>query len=147
MIGTLGNIQTKIVVAVDRDDAESLVRKLFTVNGERVEHTVSDDAQKDRTHPVFYSLQEEWKKCVQTTQNLPPRTAMVKTQSHGLRLMRTVNVEGRGCCDRKLENIKRHLANANGCAAKSAQQYSGNPARHRSDEKTKTPVFWETHSE
>ncbi len=110
MIGALGNIQTKIVFAVDRCDAEILARKLFSVNGERVKHTVSDDAQQDRTHPVFYSLQEEWEKCVQTIQNLPPRKALVKAQGHGLRMIRTIQVQDGGCSEEQLETLKRYLA-------------------------------------
>ena len=78
MIGALGNIQTKIVFAVDCADAEILTRKLFTMNGEPAKHVVVDEMQQDRIHPALYSLQAEWEKCVQTNQNLRPRKALVQ---------------------------------------------------------------------
>ena len=45
MIGALGDIQIKIVFAVERNDAEILARKLFSVNGKQIKHTVIDNAQ------------------------------------------------------------------------------------------------------
>lgn len=141
MIGALGNIQTKVVFAVDRTDAEILARKLFSVNGERVKHTVSDDAQQDRTHPVFYSLQEEWEKCVQTIQNRPPRNALVKTQGRRLRLIRTIQVQDRGCSEEQLERLKAFVARKAGVRYEMARplmetEYAGGKANEE-------PAFWE----
>ncbi len=94
MIGALGNIQTKIVFAVDRSDAEILARKLFMVDGERVKHMVRDEPQQDRTHPIFYSLQEEWEKCVQTIQNLRPSARAGEDAGQGSEIHRN-------CTDRR----------------------------------------------
>ena len=111
------------------------------MNGERVKHTVSDDAQQDRTHPVFYSLQEEWEKCVQTIQNRPPRNALVKTQGRRLRLIRTIQVQDRACSEEQLEKLKACLAQKDGIPNTYMQQA---PDHRRNVGGVKEiPVFWE----
>ncbi len=77
MKGALGNIQLKIVFGVSRQDAEILTRHLFQVDGERIKHIVHDPTQQDRSHPIFYTLQEEWEKMVQALQVLLPRSAYI----------------------------------------------------------------------
>lgn len=78
LISALGNVGVKIVFAVDRTDAEVMVKKLFAVGSERIKHEVVDEAQQEKSHPLFYSLQEEWEVAIQQIQNLSPRTCLVK---------------------------------------------------------------------
>lgn len=79
LISALGNVGVKIVFAVDRTDAEVMVKKLFAIGSERIKHEVPDEVQQERTHPVYYSLQEEWEAAIQAIQMLSPRTCLVKT--------------------------------------------------------------------
>ena len=74
----MGNIGTKIVFSVDRTDAEIFAKKLFRPDGEQVKHEVPDEVQQDRTHPLFYSLQESWEQSIQAIQNLDSRTCLMK---------------------------------------------------------------------
>ncbi len=141
MIGALGNIQLKLVFAVDRNDAEILARKLFSVDGERVKHVVNDEPQQDRTHPVFYTLQEEWEKCIQAIQNLPPRHALVKIQGNGVRRIRTIQVQDRGCSEEQLEGLKRFLAQRAGAPCQLMRQTL--EGRDNESKVREEPVFWE----
>lgn len=111
MKGALGNIQLKVVFGVSRPDAEILARQLYHVNGERIKHVVSDSSQQDRSHPIFYSLQEEWEKAVQLFQNLSPRTALVKSpgRSKVIRL-KTIPIRYEPDAEYELDDIKRRLA-------------------------------------
>jgi DNA helicase HerA-like ATPase len=116
MRAALGNIQTKIVFGVDREDAEILARKLFQVDGEEVKHTVEDEDQQERSHPVFYSLSEQWEKSTQSVQNLPPRWAWVKTAEGKVAKIRTITMRDRACSDATLSELKRILARRGGRA-------------------------------
>lgn len=78
LVSALGNVGVKIVFAVDRTDAEVMVKKLFVVGSERIKHEVPDEVQQEKSHPLFYSLQEEWEEAIQQIQNLKPRTCLVK---------------------------------------------------------------------
>ena len=118
-------------------------RKLFSVNGEKIKHTVSDDAQQDRTHPVFYTLQEEWEKCVQTIQNLPARHALVKTQGRGARVIRTIDVQDRACTAEAFEVLKKYLAERTGTPCNLAGRESGHLELEHKHEEGQGAVFWE----
>ena len=117
----LGNIQTKIIFGVDREDAEVLAKKLFTTSGEEIKHTVADANQQERSHPLFYSLPEQWEKAIQQIQNLPARWALVKTPEHHVVRMRTLTVHDRQCSDAKLLEIKRALAQKVGRAREAVE--------------------------
>lgn len=77
MQGALGNMQLKVAFGLARDDAEILARRLFQVDLSRIKHEVDDTVQQERSHPLFYSLPEEWEVRVQRLQNLAPRCALV----------------------------------------------------------------------
>ena len=92
MQSALGNIGTKIVFAADRFDAEIMAKKLFQVSGEEVKHEVEDSTQQEKTHPLFYSLPEEWEEATQAIQNLPPRTALVKVPQRAVAKIYTLPI-------------------------------------------------------
>lgn len=111
MKGALGNIQLKIVFGVSRQDAEILARHMFQVDGERIKHTVEDDEQQDRSHPVYYSLQEEWESAIQRLQNLASRRAYIKRPRATSALsLKTVTVKYRHASEATMQSIKRRLA-------------------------------------
>jgi hypothetical protein len=117
MKGALANIQLKIAFGISRPDAEVLASHLFQADGERVKHIVQDVDQRDRSHPVFYSLQEEWERCIQILQNLPSRTAFVCSSRRpaGAKL-RTATIRHLEC-DVEAEVVKRVLSQRTGINA------------------------------
>lgn len=92
MRSALGNIGTKIVFAVDRVDAEIMAKKLFLADSEQIKHEVENEYQQEKTHPVFYSLPEEWEKAIQTIQNLRPRTCLVKAPQKRVARIHTITI-------------------------------------------------------
>lgn len=114
MRAALGNIQTKIVFGVDREDAEVLGRKLFQVDGEEIKHTVPDEGQQERSHPVFYSLSEQWEKAVQSIQNLPSRWALVRMPNGRVARVKTITVSHRKVPETALMEIKHRLIRKSG---------------------------------
>lgn len=102
----LGNIGTKIVFAADRDDAEVMARKLFFASGENIKHEVENEGQQDRTHPVYYSLQEDWEQAIQAIQNLRPRTCLVRTPGRNVVKLHTIPVPSHPESERILEKLR-----------------------------------------
>ncbi len=78
MQGALGNVQLKIIFGISREDAEVIAKHLFRVDTKEIKHVVEDDTAQERSHPVFYSLPEQWELFVQQLQALKPRQALVK---------------------------------------------------------------------
>lgn len=109
MTSALGNIGTKIVFAVDRTDAETMAKKLFLISGEEVKHTVESEPHQDKTHPVFYTLWEEWEKATQAIQNLKPRTALIKVQQKGVAKIHTTAIKGDHLSVEQIERLERRL--------------------------------------
>ena len=110
MRGALGNIQLKVVFGVSRADAEILARHLFQVNGERVKHRVPDATQQERSHPIYYTLQEEWEKVIQSLQNLKPRTAFVRRPAKkGVTKIKTITILNGSIDEQELEVLKTRI--------------------------------------
>ncbi len=102
----LGNIGTKIVFAVDRTDAELMAKKLFQISGDEVKHEVEDSDHQDKTHPVFYSLAEEWERATQAIQNLKPRTALVKSPQARVAKIHTITIAPHKRKESELEELR-----------------------------------------
>jgi hypothetical protein len=93
MKGAIGNIQLKVAFGLSRPDAEIIVKHLFQISNNNIKHKVEDSDLQTRTHPVFYTLQEEWEALIQRLQNLKPRSALVKRPRRaGVNYMKTVTV-------------------------------------------------------
>lgn len=111
LISALGNVGVKIVFAVDRTDAEVMVKKLFAIGSERIKHLVEDEAQQEKSHPVFYSLQEEWERAIQEIQNLSPRTFLVKAPQRGTAKVHTMFIPPSMLKEDELETLRGMLIN------------------------------------
>jgi hypothetical protein len=109
LVSALSNIGTKIVFTVDRSDAEIMAKKLFAVDGEEIKHEVENEVQQDKSHPVYYSLQEEWEKATQAIQNLRPRTCLVKVPQRGVVKLRTITIPGNHLSEEGMEEVRRSL--------------------------------------
>jgi len=114
MRAALGNIGTKVVFAVDREDAEIMAKKLFSVNGERIKHEVENEYQQEKTHPLYYSLQEEWEQAIQAIQGLRPRTCLVKAPQRGVAQIHTVTIPRHNLSEKELEELRLSLARKDG---------------------------------
>ena len=114
MQSALGNMGTKVIFAIDRYDAEVMAKKLFTVEIEKIKHEVEDVKQQDRTHPIFYSLQEGWEEAVQAIQELKPRTCLVKAPYRRVVKLHTMAVPERRETEHQLDSLLRGLLERNG---------------------------------
>jgi hypothetical protein len=78
MEGALQNVEVDITFRTGREDAEQQAKVVGNVDPLSVKHEVSDDAAVDRTHPAFYSLQEQWEGWTKQILGLKKRSAFVK---------------------------------------------------------------------
>ena len=113
--GALENAQIKVVFGTGRQTAEAITKELFTPDLEEVKHEVEDEGQKERTHPTFFPLLEQWEKLIQLTQSLPRRSILVQLpEREEVVRLNTVTVRDGGCAPEKLEKIKRILSQRGG---------------------------------
>lgn len=106
----LGNVGIKVVFSVDREDAEVMARKLFSVDTEQVKH----EAQTETQHPLFSPLMEQWERAVATIQELPPRVALVKRQGRGVAQLRTEPIRPYRVTAQEVEALETKLARTHG---------------------------------
>ncbi len=106
----LGNVGIKVVFAVDREDAEVMAKKLFTVDTEAVKH----EAQTETQHPVFSPMNEQWENVVAAIQALPPRTAFVKCRGRPTAQIRTPTIPRYGVSAQAVGDLQAQLAKAHG---------------------------------
>ena len=134
--GALENAQIKVVFGTGRQTAQALVSELFTPDLGEVKHEVEDDAQRDRTHPTFFSLSEQWERFAQGAQRLPRRQVLVRLpEQEGVRRLRTVTVSHGAVSEQKLEAIKRDLARSSGRPRSVLEQAVSRRAMHRSEKR------------
>jgi hypothetical protein len=108
----LGNVGIKVVFAVDREDAEVMARKLFTMDTDAVKH----DAQTETQHPLFSPLNEQWEQAVAAVQELPPRTALLKRRGKGVMRLSTVTIPRYRVTEQELLVLQKQLAQFHGVA-------------------------------
>jgi len=113
--GALENAQIKVIFGTGRQTARSLVEELFVPDLEEVKHEVKDEAQRERTHPTFLSLAEQWERFTQRAQKLGRREILVQLpEREGLRGLRTATVPDSGVSAHELEELKTELARQSG---------------------------------
>ena len=76
--GATQNAGIEIGFRQGRSDAEYSALLFGRADPQAVKHMVSDADAAERTHPVFYSLPEQWEQQVQALQDLPARQAFVR---------------------------------------------------------------------
>jgi hypothetical protein len=121
----LGNVGTKVVFAVDRTDAEIMAKKMFLVNGEEIKHEVENEVQQEKSHPVYYSLQEAWEGATQAIQTLKPRACFVKTPQGRVRRLHTISIPDRALSGKDLEGLKVSLIRQVGRAYSGVYEKNG----------------------
>jgi hypothetical protein len=74
----LQNTGIEVVFNVGRTDAEYIAKELSRIDPLQVKHKVTDEYAVEKTHPVFYSLGEQWQGFTEYLQDLPPRHFALK---------------------------------------------------------------------
>jgi hypothetical protein len=74
----LQNTGIDVVFNVGREDAEYTARTLFRIDPLHVKHEVVDEYAVEKTHPIYYSLAEQWQRFAEYLQDLPPRHFALK---------------------------------------------------------------------
>lgn len=76
--GALENAKLKVVFGTGRQTAEAIVKELFMPDPKAIKHEVVDEGAKERTHPVFDPLLEQFEVFTQSIQRLRQRRVLVK---------------------------------------------------------------------
>jgi len=124
--GALENAQVKAVFGTGRATANALVEELFIPQMAEVKHEVQDDVQKERSHPTFFSLGEQWEKYTQQAQRLTRRHAMIQLpERERICTVRTPTVPERAISDDALARLQRDLARQSGHSRRSLERAIG----------------------
>ncbi len=67
-----------VAFRLGRSDAEWAATRFGAFDPYTVKHEVADQQAVDRTHPVFFSVQETYERVTQTLEHLAPHEALVK---------------------------------------------------------------------
>jgi hypothetical protein len=76
--GALENAKLKVIFGTGRQTAEAIARELYMPDPKAIKHEVVDETVKDRTHPVFAGLGDQFEVFTQSVQQLRRRRALVK---------------------------------------------------------------------
>lgn len=76
--GALENAKLKVIFGAGRQTAEAIVKELFMPDPRAIKHEVADDGAKERTHPMFDPLLEQFEVFTQSIQRLHHRHVLVK---------------------------------------------------------------------
>jgi hypothetical protein len=80
--GALENAKLKVIFGTGRQTAQAIVGDLFLPDTKAVKHEVEDEEVKDRTHPVFWGLQDQFEGFVQKIQTLHRQHVLIKIPEH-----------------------------------------------------------------
>lgn len=79
MWGALQNVEVDVTFRTGREDAEHQAKIVGSVDPHAIKHEVEEG--QERSHPAFYSLQEQWEGWTQQVATLKKRFAFVKHPS------------------------------------------------------------------
>lgn len=106
--GAMQNAGLEVVFRLGRADAEHSASILGRVNPLAVKHEVENENAIERTHPVFYSLPEQWESWVQAIQDLPPRQAFIRTPGGTVRRVHSPSVPDVSLHPHRLQEVEEH---------------------------------------
>lgn len=120
--GALENAKLKVVFGTGRQTAEAIVKELFLPNPRAIKHEVPDEQAKERTHPVFDPLAEQFEVFTQSIQRLARRRVLVKLpDSRGVIPVRVPAVPPTRLDGAQLDALKAALARRIGRPAHEVQ--------------------------
>lgn len=106
-----GALQNAVEIAfrLGRSDAEWAAPRFGRFDPTAIKHEVADPHQLDRTHPVFYSVQETFEGWTQALMELGPRQAYVRIGSRTARI-KTLQVDTSGVSLAELQRVTNRYA-------------------------------------
>jgi hypothetical protein len=114
----LGNVGIKAVFLVDREDAELLAKKIFSVDTYAVKH----DAATTTQHPLYDPLAEQWEKAIASIQRLTGRFTYLKRRGREATLIRTETIRSYGTAADELEVTLAQLSLVHGLPVSDLQK-------------------------
>jgi len=85
----LQNTGIEVVFNLGRTDAEYTAKQLSRIDPLQVKHEVVDEYAVEKTHPVFYSVAEQWQDFTEYLQDLPPRHFALKLRGQKVKAGKT----------------------------------------------------------
>ena len=105
--GALENAKMKVVFGTGRQTAEAIVKELFMPDMRAVKHQVKDEDAKERTHPLFDPMMEQFERFIQIIQRLRRQQVLVKLpDKQAVHNLRTPSVPPSRIGRVQLEQIK-----------------------------------------
>ena len=109
--GALENAKLKVIFGTGRQTAEAIARELYLPDPKAVKHEVIDESAKERTHPLFTGLADQFELFTQTVQQLGRRRVLVKLpDQQNVVSVRIPTVPPMTLSARRLDEVKRALA-------------------------------------
>lgn len=90
--GALQNCGIRVAFRLGRDDALIYAPVFGHVDPHAIKHEVEDALRIEGSHPLFYSLQEQWEDWAQFLTDLKPRQALIKLPNSRVEKIRTLAV-------------------------------------------------------
>ena len=103
MWGAIGNIQTRVVFGVARQDAEWFAREVGRVDTQAIKH----EARSETQPPVFAPLAEQWEDWTRCLQELPARQAFVSAPDGRVTRIWTISIPPYTATDEQVEELCR----------------------------------------
>jgi hypothetical protein len=72
-----------------RTDAEYTAKELSRIDPLHVKHEVTDEYAVEKTHPIFYSVSEQWQGFTEYLQDLRPRHFVLKVRGQPVKSGKT----------------------------------------------------------
>lgn len=142
LLGALEQAQVKVVFGTGRRTAQAIAGELFSPDLEKIKHEVQDEAQQERSHPLFAPLQEQFEGFTQALQRLARRTVYVQLpEKERVARLRTLTIPASRITPEALEELKRTLVRKDG---KPCQELEGEIARRVPTGDTAPVRAWET---
>jgi hypothetical protein len=88
----LQNTGIDVVFNLGRMDAEYTAKTLSRIDPLHVKHEVTDAYAVEKTHPVFYSVMEQWQRFTEYLQDLPRRHFVLKVLGHKVKVGKTLHL-------------------------------------------------------
>jgi hypothetical protein len=118
MWGAIGNIQTRVIFGVARQDAEWFAHEVGRVDTRAIKH----EPQTETQHPVFAPLAEQWEEWTALLKYQPARQAFVAAHDGSIRRIWTMPISPYTATDEAVEEMRRSSLRWHGIPYAQAQR-------------------------
>jgi hypothetical protein len=118
MVGAIGNIQTRVIFGVARQDAEWFAREVGQVDTQAIKR----ESQTDTQHPVYAPLAEQWEEWTILLKHQPARQAFVAGHDGSVRRIWTIPIPSYTASDEALEEMRRESLRRHGISHSQAER-------------------------